>query len=153
MKTVLRYLLYIIVFLLIGLLSSRADVGRDYLFYISKNILPILLTLFVLYTTIFSLVLKEFSIYKSKMKMDGIKEVQKLINSLKRNFKIMLSIIGIDVLFLILYEIIPTTTNVCLLQISRIIINVCTAFSIFYFLYVIYDSINGFFNLYIENNK
>lgn len=153
MKTVLRYLIYIISSLFLGLLSSRADVGRDYLFYISKNILPILLTLFVLYTTIFSLVLKEFSIYKSKMKMDGIKEVQKLINSLKRNFKIMLSIIGIDVLFLILYEIIPTTTNVCLLQISRIIINVCTAFSIFYFLYVIYDSINGFFNLYIENNK
>lgn len=152
MKTVLRYLIYIISSLFLGLLSSRADVCRDYLFYISKNILPILLTLFVLYTTIFSLVLKEFSTYKSKMKMDGIEEVQKLINSLKRNFKIMLFIIGIDVLLLIVYGI-TKTVNVCLLQMSRIIIDACTIFSIFYFLYVIYDSIQGFFNLYIENNK
>lgn len=81
--------------------------------------------------------------------MDGIEEVQKLINSLKRNFKIMLFIIGINVFFLILYE----TVNVCFLQMLRIIIDACTIFSIFYFLYVIYDSIKGFFNLYIENNK
>lgn len=81
--------------------------------------------------------------------MDGIEEVQKLINSLKRNFKIMLFIIGIDVFFLILYK----TVNVCFLQMLRIIIDACTIFSIFYFLYVIYDSIKGFFCLYIENNK
>ena len=130
-------------------MSSRADVGCDYLFYISKNILPILLTLIVLYTTSFGLVLKEFSTYKSKTNMDGIEEVQKLINSLKRNFKIMLFIIGIDVFFLILYK----TVNVCFLQMLRIIIDACTIFSIFYFLYVIYDSIKGFFCLYIENNK
>lgn len=150
MNDFFRYIGYAVVSIFLGWISAHYP-SVNYIGKIEVSIVPILLSLFVLYTTLSSLLIKEILKYKATQK-DLVADIAPTINALKRNVVIELIILCITFIALILkgflleifvgYDwIVNTFTN------SLIV------FSILYFLLVIYDSFAGLFNILIENTK
>lgn len=147
MNTVFRYICCIIVSLLFGWLSSIGG-EKDILQAISNNLFQLLITIIVLYITLSNLVYNQIALIKSRFGED----ISSGISALKRNIRIMFSIIGIDFISFLLLNIIPATfytqAKSCFpLFDKQIAINTLTFFSVFYFLYVVYDSAIAFYNL------
>lgn len=147
MNVVFRYIGYSVVSLLLGWLSSIGS-EKDILQAISNNLFQLLITIIVLYVTLSNLVYSQMVLIKSKHKED----ISSGISALKRNIRIMFSILGFDFIFFVLLDILPNTLyqqakSLCYLFDKQIVINAVTFFSIFYFLYVIYDSAIAFYNL------
>lgn len=147
MNTALRYIGYCVVSLLFGWLSSIGD-EKDILQSISNNLFQLLITIIVLYITLSNLVYNQIILIKSKIGED----ISSGISALKRNIRIMFSIIGFDFISFLLLNIFPTTfysqaKSLFFLLDKQVAINSLTFFSVFYFLYVIYDSAMAFFNL------
>lgn len=146
MNTIFRYIGYCVVSALFGWLSSIGE--KDILGAISNNLFQILITIIVLYITLSNLVYNQIILIKSKNGED----ISSGISALKRNIRIMFSIIGIDFISFLLLNIFSTTfysraKSLFFLFDKQIAINTLTFFSVFYFLYVIYDSAMAFYNL------
>lgn len=151
MNSVFRYIGYVALSLLFGYLSSIGE--RDLLYLISSNLFPILITIIVLYVTLSNLVYNQISTLHTKFGT----EISSGIDALKRNIKWMFIIIGFDFLSFILIDLIPSRycdncKELFVLCDKKIAINSITFFSLFYYLYIIYDSAMAFFNL-LKANK
>lgn len=153
MMRMLRYLGYIVLSLLMALLSFCAGEERDFLFMLSKNLVPVLITIVVLYTTLSNMILSQLSQYKE---LTGAK-VEVGVKALKRNVKFMFGILTCGFFMLLVANIIFTRfEDVYIQDGTRIMVDMITFFSLFYFLYVIYDSTLGFYTIYeevIKNNS
>ena len=153
MNTAFRYIGYCVVSLLLGWLSSLGG-EKDILQSISNNLFQLLITIIVLYITLSNLVYNQIILIKSKNGED----VSSGVSALKRNIKIMFSIIGIDFISFVLLNIFPSTfysqaKSLFFLFDKQVAINALTFFSVFYFLYVIYDSAMAFYNLIKFNSN
>lgn len=147
MNTTLRYTGYVVASLLLGWLSSIGG-ENDLLQSISKNLFQLLITVIVLYITLSNLVYSQMISIKSRHGED----ITAGISSLKRNIRIMFAIIGADFIIFVLLNMLPEAfcnhaKSIFFLFDRQIAINSLTFFSIFYFLYVIYDSAIAFYNL------
>lgn len=148
--TILRYFGYIALSFIVGLLSYFADKTNDYLYRLSGNLITILITLTALYTTLTNLIVVQLA----KMKNENEVNIVDCIASLKRNIYIMFGIIAVVFLLFVLLSLNITRNHILLMYISvysRLIIDMMTFFSLFYFLYVIYDTTMAFYNLFKAN--
>ena len=153
MNTAFRYIGYCVVSLLLGWLSSLGG-EKDILQSISNNLFQLLITIIVLYITLSNLVYNQIILIKSKNGED----ISSGICALKRNIRIMFSIIGIDFISFLLLNIFSTNfysqaKSLFFLFDKQVAINTLTFFSVFYFLYVIYDSAMAFYNLIKFNSN
>jgi Na+/H+ antiporter NhaC len=149
MKTVeniFRYCGYLAISLVLGWISNKGG-ENDFIEKISSSIIPILLTLTVLHTTLTNLLLNELLKYKSK----HTAEIEEVVNALKRSAVIELLLIGITFLVLIsngfISQILPTFDLY-----REVIANSLIVFDILYFMLVIYDNIDGWYKLIKANN-
>lgn len=61
MKRLLKYIGYFILSLIIALISFFAGEERDFLFMFSKNLIPTLITIIVLYTTLSNFIFNQLT--------------------------------------------------------------------------------------------
>lgn len=146
MNSFFRYIGYAAGSLLFGYLSSIGE--RDLLYTISSSLFPLLITIIVLYVTLSNLIYNQISIIRNKFGTG----ISSGIYALKRNIRWMFAIISFDFLSFILLDVIPPEfyekcRALFFLFDETVFIDTITFFSIFYYLYVIYDSAMAFFNL------
>lgn len=148
---IFRYFGYILLSFIVGLLSFIADEDSDFLYKLSGNLLALLITLTTLYTTLTNLIVAQLAKMKDKHDVD----ITSCIGSLRRNIKIMFVIIAVDFLAFELLNIkIPDIHELVSIisTYSRLIVDMMTFFSLFYFLYVVYDTTMAFYNLFEANH-
>lgn len=147
---IFRYFGYILLSFIVGLLSFIADEDSDFLYKLSGNLLALLITLTTLYTTLTNLIVAQLAKMNDKHDVD----ITSCIGSLRRNIKIMFVIIAVDFLAFELLNIkIPDIHELVSIisTYSRLIVDMMTFFSLFYFLYVVYDTTMAFYNLFEAN--
>ena len=145
-ENIIKYCGYLAISLFLGWVSNKGG-DNDFIEKISSSIIPILLTLTVLHTTLTNLLLNELLKYKSKH-TPGIEEV---VNALKRSAVIELILIGITFIVLISNGFISLLLPTIDLY-REIIVNSLIVFDILYFMLVIYDNIDGWYKLIKANN-
>lgn len=146
-----RYIIYVVLTICVGYISSLCSDEKDYLYGMSRNLLTVSITLFTLYTTISNLVMMQLSKFHEESKGN----IKKCLGSLRRNIKILMGLITIDAFILIIMPNVDFHLKQWqwLLNHYRLITDMVVFFTLFYFLYVIYDSTLAFYNLFEHNNK
>lgn len=150
MKTILRYLLYLILSIGIGYASFMCGAENDFLDKLSRNLLPLLITILVLYTTLSNLVLGQIQKYQEK----NICNLTPVFKALRRNVYIEFSILAFVVIFFIGKGLVLVHyNNEIIIKLLNITNNAVVFFALSYFLYVIYDSTMSFYDIVEENDK
>lgn len=146
-----RYIIYIVLTICVGYFSSICSEEKDYLYGMSKNLLTVCVTLVTLYTTISNLVMMQLSKFHDESKSN----IKKCLESLRRNIKILMGLIAADAFILVLVP----NINFSIVQWQwvilhyRLFVDMAVFFTLFYFMYVVYDSTLAFYNLFEQNNK
>lgn len=143
--TILKYIGYIAISLLLGWAADTSN--TDFIEKITPSIIPILLTLTVLHTTLTNLLLSELLKYKAS----NPATIGNVINALKRSAVIELALIVFTFVILVVEGWISTLIPQ-IIPYKGIVINAIIAFDVLYFAYVIYDNIDGWYKLLKENN-
>lgn len=147
MTRLLKYIGYFTLSLIMALISFFAGEERDFLFMFSKNLIPVLITIVVLYTTLSNLILNQLTLYKDLTGAD----IHECVKALKRNVYFEFAIIAFDFIIILIANILFSKSECAyILCGTRIFVNMITFFSVFYFLYIVYDSTIGFYNIYNE---
>lgn len=145
-ERIIRYIGYIAIVLSLGWASDMSE--KDFIEKITPSIIPILLTLTVLNTTLTNLLINELLKFKEKYNY----RIDEVISELKRNAIIELGLITFTFVVLIiegvLCNIIPWV-----IPYKGVFINGLVIFDILYFVYVIYDNIEGWYKLIKQNNS
>ena len=146
-----RYIIYVVLTACIGYASSLCSEENDYLYGMSRNLLTVCIALVTLYTTISNLVMMQLSKFHEESKGN----IRKCLEGLKRNIKILMGLIACDAFILIILPNIKLQLEqwLWLLNHYRLVVDMVVFFTLFYFLYVIYDSTLAFYNLFEHNNK
>lgn len=150
MKTLLRYLLYLILSIGVGYASFMSGTDNDYLGKLSLTLLPLLITILVLYTTLSNLVLGQMQKYQEKNRID----LKPVFRALKRNIYLEFSILVFVLIFFIGKGLVLAHyNNEIIIKLLNVANNAVVFFALFYFLYVIYDSTMSFYDIVEENDK
>lgn len=150
MKTILRYLLYLILSIGVGYASFMSGADNDYLGKLSSNLLPLLITILVLYTTLSNLVLGQMQKYQEKNRID----LKPVFRALRRNIYLEFSILVFVLIFFIGKGLVLAHyNNEIIIKLLNILNNAVVFFALFYFLYIIYDSTMSFYDIVEENDK
>lgn len=145
-ENALKYVGYAVVSLFLGWASDVSN--NDFLEKITNSIIPILLTLTVLHTTLTNLLLNELLKYKASQPA----KINEVLDELKRSAVIELGLIVFTLVVLTTEGIVAQWIPV-VLQYKGVFINALVAFDILYFVLVIYDNIEGWYKLIKENAK
>lgn len=148
-NSLFRYVGYVVVSVLLGWLSTLGGIEKDFLFNLKNSVIPVLLTLLVLFTTISNLLIKEVSLYNKGKEID----ITPVVNSFKRNTIIEIIIISVLFLTFIVTGVFYRVQVECVEYCFRVFSNSLTAFAFIYFLIVIYDSQSALYTMLKENNK
>ncbi len=150
MKTLLRYLLYLILSIGVGYASFMSGTDNDYLGKLSLTLLPLLITILVLYTTLSNLVLGQMQKYQEKNRID----LKPVFRALRRNVYLEFSILVFVLIFFIGKGLVLAYyNNEIIIKLLNVANNAVVFFALFYFLYVIYDSTMSFYDIVEENDK
>lgn len=146
-----RYIIYVVLTICVAYVSSLCCEEKDYLYGMSRNLLTVCITLVTLYTTISNLVMMQLSKFHKGSKGN----IKKCLGSLRRNIKILMGLIALDAFVLIIMFNVDFYLKQWqwVLNNYRLITDMVVFFTLFYFLYVIYDSTLAFYNLFEHNNK
>ena len=146
-----RYIIYVVLTACIGYVSSLCSEENDYLYGMSRNLLTVCIILVTLYTTISNLVMMQLS----KFHEESEGNILKCLEGLRRNIKILMGLIACDAFILIILPDIKLQLEQWLWVLNhyRLVVDMVVFFTLFYFLYVIYDSTLAFYNLFEHNNK
>lgn len=141
-KRIVTYIFYLVFSFLFGYLSTLGE--YDYLAQISNTIIPILMTLMVLYASISGqLILR---LIDKKLEKDDLNIV---VNAMERNVIIeaiiLISTFAFIACFSWLISLLKEKDS--LLNIIYIIRNALVSFDVLYFVYVVYDSTIGLYHL------
>lgn len=144
-----RYVGYVAVSIFLGWVSTLGGIESDFLFNLKNSVIPVLLTLLVLFSTISNLLIKEVSLYSKERNVD----VSPLVNSFKRNT--IIEIVIICALFCIYISTGFLSRISCeyIKYCYRVFSNSATVFAFMYFSIVIYDSQCALYTMLKENNK
>lgn len=145
-ENALKYVGYAVVSLFLGWASDVSN--NDFLEKITNSIIPILLTLTVLHTTLTNLLLNELLKYKASQPA----KINEVLDELKRSAVIELGLIVFTLVVLTTEGIVAQWIPV-VLQYKGVFINALVAFDILYSVLVIYDNIDGWYKLIKENAK
>ena len=144
---IFKYIGYVTVSVLIGLLSSFGGIEFDFVYSYAPTLLSILLTLTVLHCTLTGLLLAE--ILKFKDANPNI-EIQEVLKSLKRSAIIELILICIVFMILIFRGVCENFEwNMFWV---KLVVNSVVSFTFLYFILVLWDTIDGWFKLLRKNN-
>lgn len=149
LNTLFRYIGYATVSVSIGYVSYLGGQEYDYLFKISGNLVPILISLLVFYVTIFGSILKELICYKNRTNTD----TSDVLKNIKLEIIIEMILIIFSLLCFIVRGACETLASNTIKPFIAVVSNSITVFSIIYFLLAIYDSILGLWDLIEANNK
>lgn len=150
MKTLIRYLLYLILSIGVGYVSFMSGTDNDYLGKLSLNLLPLLITILVLYTTLSNLVLGQMQKYQEKNRIN----LKPVFRALRRNVYVEFSILAFVLIFFLGKGLVLAhCNNEMIIKLLNITNNAVVFFALFYFLYVIYDSTMSFYDIVEENDK
>lgn len=141
-----KYIGYAASAFFLGWFSSLGGPENDYLYKISGAIIPILLTLLALSTTMTSLLCNELCKFANKHKTDTIP----VIKDCKRSIFIELGIICFALLLFISKG--AMTNYESIFSYYIVLSNAVTVFAIFYFMLIIADNATGLFDLISHNN-
>ena len=146
-----KYIIYVVLTAWVGYISSFSSEEKDYLYGMSRNLLTVCVTLVTLYTTISNLVMLQLSKFHEESKGN----IKKCLDGLRRNIKILMGLIASDAFILIIIPNIYFQLKQWLWVLNhyRLVVDMVVFFTLFYFLYVIYDSTLAFYNLFEHNNK
>lgn len=145
-ETICRYVGYITISILLGWASDISN--SDFIEKITISIIPILLTLTVLHTTLTNLLLNELLKYKASQPA----KIDDVLDELKRSAIIELGLI-IFTFAVLTMEGVITQWAPAIIAYKGIFVNALVAFDILYFVLVIHDNINGWYKLIKENAK
>lgn len=148
-NSLFRYVGYVVVSVLLGWLSTLGGIENDFLFNLKNSVIPVLLTLLVLFTTISNLLIKEVSLYNKDKEID----ITPVVNSFKRNTIIEIIIICVLFLTFVIAGIFMEMQMECVKYYFRVYSNSLTVFAFMYFLIVIHDSQSALYTMLKENNK
>jgi len=138
------YSICIIMSILLGWVSTLGGEANDYVQKLSNNVIPLLLTLLVLYSTLTIHLINELR------KLENNKDLSSVVYALKRN--IVAEIIIVVILFVVLVlksflvSYFPSSSNLI-----QIIINSTVVFAFLFFIWVIIDVTMGLYDLVIKN--
>jgi len=151
MRIPVRYIIYVVLTACVGYISSLGSEEEDYLYGMSRNLLTVCITLVTLYTTISNLIMMQLSKFHEESKGN----IKKCLEGLRRNIKILMGLITTDAVILIIIPNIDYQWEQWqwVLRHYRLITDMVVFITLFYFLYVIYDSTLAFYNLFEHNNK
>lgn len=122
----------------------------DFLGKLSSNLLPLLITILVLYTTLSNLVLGQMQKYQEKNRID----LKPVFRALRRNVYMEFSILAFVFIFFLGKGLVLAHCNSeVIIKLLHITNNAVVFFALFYFLYVIYDSTMSFYDIVEENDK
>lgn len=143
MKTILRYILYVVISIGLGYISFLGK--PDYVAALSKTVIPILLTLVTVYSAISGQILVRIT--SMGFSQDDIKAI---VDAMERNIMLEVIILIITFVFLAsfgyltyLFEQFPSVVR-CL----PLFRNAVVCFDYFYFVIVIYDSMKGLYHMF-----
>lgn len=149
--SIFKYIGYLTISLLIGVISIISNEGT--ISFIQKNaysILTTLITLTVLHTTLTGLVLNE--LIKFKKENDCNADISKTLKALKRNSRI-------EIILIILSFIVLVSQNALIYFAKKyevyisVAVNSLISFSLLYFIYVVLDTIEAWYQLLSSNNS
>lgn len=143
-----KYIGYAIFSILLGWLSSLGGEEKDYVLKVSTIIIPLLLTLIALTTTLTGMIINELQKFKSNFN----KDISQVVYELKRNVIIQIGIVAVAFIFLTCKEAIIIYFP-CIDAYATIAQNSVIVFAFMYFVLVIADAAMGLYDLIIENNK
>lgn len=149
--SIFKYIGYLTISLLIGVISIISDEGT--VSFIQKNaysILTTLITLTVLHTTLTGLVLNE--LIKFKKENNSNADISKTLKALKRNSRIELILIISSFLMLVSQNAIIYFAKGYEVYIL-VAVNSLISFSLLYFIYVVLDTIEAWYQLLSNNNS
>lgn len=149
--SIFKYIGYLTISLLIGVISIISDEGT--VSFIQKNaysILTTLITLTVLHTTLTGLVLNE--LIKFKKENNSNADISKTLKALKRNSRIELILIISSFLVLVSQNAITYFAKDYEVYIL-VVVNSLISFSLLYFIYVVLDTIEAWYQLLSNNNS
>lgn len=150
MKAILRYLLYLILSIGVGYTSFMGGADNDYLGKLSLSLLPLLITILVLYTTLSNLVLGQMQKYQEKNRIN----LKPVFRALRRNVYMEFFILVFVLIFFIGKGLVLAHyNNGIIIKLLNITNNAITFFALFYFLYIIYDSTMSFYDSVEENDE
>ena len=139
MQNVFRYIGYFTVSLFLEWMSTLGK--NDFIQNIEQSIVPILLALLTLSTTLSAQLINE--IRRFKVTNPNV-EIRNTIDAMKRNLVVELGVIAITFLVLVLKDWLEL--YLCS-ELSQIISNTVVVFSVLYYCIVIYDSSLGLYDL------
>lgn len=148
-NNIFRYLGYIALSLGLGWFSNLSGNDNDFILKISRNLIPILITILAFYVTILGLILKELVEYKHNTN----KDIKDVLKSMRRDVNIEIFIICIAFLFYTVRGALSSVVSIEWLSYITITSNAVTVFSFVYFLMLVYDSVMGLWDLIEANNK
>lgn len=147
-NTIMKYIGYAVVSLLLGLCSTKGKV--DFIQSIQGSIITVLLTLTVLNTTLANLLLNETLKFRDKTNYQT--DISQVLDAMKRSSFIEIILIAVSLVVIILggwfFAMWPNIKNL-----GTVLINSLLVFDIGYFLLVIFDDVEGWYKLLKVNNS
>lgn len=141
---IIGYITCILMSILLGWVSTLSGEVNDYVQKLSNTIIPLLLTLLVLYSTLTIHLINELR------KLENNSDLSNVVKALKKN--IVSEIVIVLVLFVLLVLngffiiVFPCYTNII-----QIIINSAVVFGFLFFIWVIIDVTMGLYDIVIKN--
>lgn len=134
---------------LLGWLSHKSGDEHDFVLKVSSSLIPLLITIIAFYMTILGLIIKELVAYKEKTN----KDISNVLKSMRKDVNTEICIVCAAFLCYLVRGAVSSYVTEQVLDYITILSNSVTVFSFFYFLWLIYDSVMGLWDLIEENNK
>ncbi len=144
-----KYFGFITLSLLLGWFSHLSGDEHDFLLKVSSGLIPLLITIIAFYMTILGLIVKELIEYNEKTN----KNISGVIKSMRRDVNIEICIVCIAFLCYLVRGALTSIVSEKILDYMTILSNAITVFAFFYFLWLIYDSVMGLWDIIDANNK
>jgi len=144
-----KYIGYIVVSLLLGWLSHKSGDENDFVLKVSSSLIPLLITIIAFYMTIMGLIIKELIAFKERTESD----ISDVVKSMRRDMNVEICIVCVAFLCYLIRGAVSSFVTPKVLDCITILSNAITVFSFFYFLWLIYDSVMGLWDLIEANNK
>lgn len=144
-----KYFGFITLSLLLGWFSHKSGDEHDFVLKVSSGLIPLLITIIAFYMTILGLIVKELIAYNEKTN----KSISDVIKSMRRDVNVEICIVCVAFLCYLVRGALTSIVSEMMLDYITIISNAITVFAFFYFLWLIYDSVMGLWELIEANNK
>jgi len=148
-SAIFKYIGYFVVSLFLGWLSHKSGDENDFVLKISSNLIPLLITIIAFYLTILGLIIKELVVYKKNTH----KDISDVLKSMRRDVNVEICVVCVAFLCYLIRGSISTFVTPKVIDYVTILSNAVTVFSFFYFLWIIYDSLMGLWDLIDKNTK